>query len=199
MKKTLFLSLVLVAIFSQAAFASLLPEDFSCKGVVLGESFSGREKNLGKLLFDNDKAVFGERIKYYSYKHGYYVGTDERGNVVDIIVTDTEYTGRDGVRYGATKAKIIRVYGEAPKKVIGGKTFFVFTAKENGEKRLLLEIDNRTSTLFSWRITSLPLDELEAEERMTKNDEWESNDFNAVIMRNRDIDMSEIKKKRDKK
>ena len=69
--QTAFLFLLFMA-FSLAVNAKgcVLPEDFSVRGVTLGETADEKqlEKAFGAPLFDTDKSVFGIRVKYYTFK-----------------------------------------------------------------------------------------------------------------------------------
>lgn len=205
MKKIVLIVILLLCFLTGTAFAAKMKavpgvqeSDFICRQLMLGDSFDGAEKKLNKtLLFDNDRTAFGQKIKYYTFKDGYVVGVNESGTVVDIVIKDHDYIGRNGMRYGATKAKIGRVFGIVPRQFIDGVTWQIYERPGMPEHRLMLEIDVNTNTLYSWRITSLPLTQEEADRRSGKyDDEWESNDFNAVMMRNKDIDMTAIAKVR---
>ena len=192
------MGLLLFFCLSSTAYSSVLPEDFGCRGIMLGGSADTAEKILGSMLFDNERSVFGQKIKYCTFRHGYVIGVDKDNKVVDIIVTDRDYIGRDGVRYGATPAKIARVFGIVKRQFMDGTTWYIFDKEGQPEYRLMLEADNDTKTLRSWRITSLPLTYEEAEARERHDDEWQSNDFNAVMLRNKDIDMTAIAKVRNR-
>ena len=192
MKKLFLLLLTIMVLFAGSAEAAKkvpgtpVPSDYGCRGVMLGEKFDSEtvEKKIKKkLLFDNDRAIFGQRIKFYTFKDGYVFGVDTDNNIVDIAIKDHDYIGRDGLRYGATMAKIRRVLGEVDRQFIEGVTWLIFPREGKPEERLMLEQDVDTRTLYSWRITSLPLTEEEAAKREGHDDEWESNDLNAVNMR----------------
>ena len=185
MKRIFSIAVLALCLSAVSAFAAVRTEDFSCRGVVLGEHLEGHEKLMGRRLFDNDRSVFGQRIKYITYRNGYVVGVDKDDIVVDIVVTDHDYTARDGVRYGATLSKIHRVFGDCPREVIEGQTWHIFANPDRPEQRLMLEIDTDTRSLYSWRITSLPLTFEEAEQREKHDDEWQSNELNAIIMNQR--------------
>ena len=87
----------------------VLPEDFSVRGVTLGETADEKilEKAFGAPLFDTDKSVFGIRVKYYTFKKKFSVGVAaSTGKVVDIVIEDQSYSAREDVRYGATPHRI---------------------------------------------------------------------------------------------
>lgn len=176
----------------------IIADDFSCKGIMIDTvvNVEQLEKAFGKALFDHDKAVFGKRVKYYAFKHGFFVGTDKDGKVVDIIVKDTEYQARDGVRYGSTPAKISRVFGLVPRQFIEGQIWYIFEKKENKYCRFMIEMDTEKNVVESFRITNLPLTDDEADQRAENDDEWDSNDLSAVMIRKKKIDMSAVIKDR---
>lgn len=201
MRKTILLAFLCLCCLMGTALAArapkqapgVLPEDFGCKGIMLGAGADNLEKVFGKPLYDNDRSVFGRRIKYYTFKHGYVFGVDMDGIVADIIINDHDYTARDGVRYGATPAKIRRVYGQTERQLIGGQIMYIFESQDKSYWRFILIMDAETNSLQSFRITELPITDEEGELRRTEGEEWESNELNAVMMRNRDIDMSALK------
>ena len=191
--------LILLTGFGEVLAAKMAPgvikEDFGCKGVMLGEKVDlpKMEKAFGKVLFDKERSVFGLKIKYYVFRYGIEVGANSAEKIVDIVIKDEEYQARNGVRYGATSAKIARVFGQkASKEFIGGQIWCIFLHPEEKYSRLLLEMDTEKNALASFRITSLPLTDEEADERAINDEEWESNDLNAVMMRKKEIDMSAV-------
>lgn len=201
MRRIVFLTFLCLCLIVESALAAravkpapgVLPEDFGCKGIMLGDSDEKLEKKFGKPMFDNDRSVYGRRIKYYTFKHGYVFGVDTAGIVADIIVNDHYFTARDGVRYGATPAKISKVYGKTERQMIGGQIMYIFASPDNQYRRFILIMDAETNSLQSFRITDLPITDEEGERRRTEGEEWESNELNAVMMRHRDIDMSGLK------
>ena len=99
---------------------------------------------------------------------------------------------RDGVRYGATPHRIKEVYGSKERTRIGGLTWYVFTDPENPHKRLMMESEPGTWILVSWRLTSLPLTEEEADLGGGEEEDWQNDDFNARLLEGKDIDMSAL-------
>ena len=103
------------------------------------------------------------------------VGADE--NVVDIVIRDEKYEGRDGMKQGATGYYMKKVYGKPERVQLDGATYNVYYNPENKKERLMLKTDTMNNTLLSWRLTSLPITEEEADDRY---DEWESNELGAM-------------------
>lgn len=199
MRKLFVLVLVFMMALSGSALAAkraagVYADDYGCKGIMLDSvpNTEQLEKAFGKILFDRDVSVFGLKVKYYFFKHGIEVGVNSSGKVVDIVVKDEEYQARDGVRYGSTPAKIIRVFGKTDRHFIGGRIWYIFERQEEKYHRLMIEMDTEKNVLESFRITLLPLTDEEADERAMQDEEWESNDLNAVMMRKKDIDMSAV-------
>lgn len=175
------------------------PEDFSCKGVVLGGPSDGMAKALGESLFDNDRLVYGVHVKYYTFQHDVVVGVDPvTSRVVDIVIKDHNYRARGDVRYGATAYWIQHVYGKQARVFMDGATWYIYENPAQKGQRLLIEAEPTTGTLLSWRITSLPITEEEADQRESSQ-EWANHELNAILMGQRDIDTSAVDGTKDGK
>ncbi len=173
----------------------VLPEDFVVRGVALGEAEDLEQisKAFGKPLFDNEKSVFGIRVKYYTFKKKFSVGVSvSTGKVVDILIEDKDYAARADVRYGATPYRIASIYGKKERIRVGGLTWYIYENPEHPHQRLMLEVEPGTWTLVSWRLTSLPLTEEEADKRGGEEEDWQNADFDAYILGSREIDTSAI-------
>lgn len=188
----LFLGLPLTA----GAEGRVLPEDFVVRGVALGEiaDEAAMAKAFGDPLFDTEKSVFGIRVKYYTFKKKYSVGVAvATGKVVDIVIEDHDYAARESVRYGATPHRIAAVYGSIEREQIAGLTWNVYRNPEKPGQKLMIEIEPGTWILASWRLTSLPLTEEDADLGGGEEEDWQSADMNAHILEGKDIDMSALK------
>ena len=200
MRRMLFVIVLLLLFWCPPAAARpagrVLPEDFAVRGVVLDEPTD--EVRLidvfGPVLFDDEKSVFGFRVKYYTFKKKYVVGiAPSTGRVVDIVIEDRDYAARDGVRYGATPYRIREVYGSKERTQIGGLTWYVFTNPDRPKERLMLEAEPGTWMLVSWRLTSLPLTEEEADLWDGPEEDWQNADLTAHLMNEKEIDMSAVR------
>lgn len=190
----LFFSL-LVFPLAASADGRVLPEDFIVRGVALGEvaDDAAIEKAFGTPLFDTEKSVFGIRVKYYTFKKKFSVGVAvSTGKVVDIVIEDHDYAARESVRYGATPHRIAAVYGSKERERIDGLTWNVYKNPEKPSQKLMLEIEPGTWILNSWRLTSLPLTEEEADMGGGEEEDWQNADFNARILEGKEIDMSAL-------
>lgn len=179
-------------LFAAAGFAAV-PEDFACRGVALGSAVTEASlaEVFGPPLFDQDRGVFGIRVKYYTFREDFVIGvTPKDGRVVDIVIRDRAYAGRDGVRCGATPYKIAQVFGKVARQCIDGVTWYLYQNPANPRERLMLEAQMPGATLLSWRITSLPLTEEEADAQL--DDVWESQELGAAELAGREIDMSAL-------
>lgn len=188
--------LFLVLPLTAGAEGRVLPEDFVVRGVALGEvaDEAAIEKAFGAPLFDTEKSVFGIRVKYYTFKKKFSVGVAvATGKVVDIVIEDHDYAARESVRYGATPHRIATVYGSKEREQIGGLTWNVYRNPEKPGQKLMLEVEPGTWILVSWRLTSLPLTEEDADLGGGEDEDWQSADFNAHILESKDIDMSALK------
>ncbi|MGP1366184.1 MAG: hypothetical protein ACTTKW_02515 [Schwartzia sp. (in: firmicutes)] len=185
--------LVLAFCLWAATVFAAVPEDFSCRGVAIGEEATeaALTEAFGAALFDQERSVFGLRVKYYTFRDDFVVGvTPKDGRVVDIVIKSRDYAGRCGVRCGATPYKITQVFGKVERQFIDGVTWYIYQNPDAPEERLMLEAELPGATLLSWRITSLPLTEEEMDARW--DEEWESQDFGAAEMQAREIDMSAL-------
>ena len=188
--------LVLLSFFLMAippARAAIRPEDFVCRGIALGQATTEEELAgaFGAPLFDDDRSVFGIRVRYYTFRKDFAVGlTASDGKVADIVIRNRDYQARDGVRYGATAYKIKTTYGKVDRVFLDGKTLYIYENPEDSGQRLLIEAEPPQGTLLSFRITSLPLTAEEAEGHA--DEEWESRDLGAIEMREYKIDMSAL-------
>ena len=186
--------LVLAVCLVAATVFAAEPEDFSCRGVAIGEEATeaALTEAFGAALFDQERSVYGIRVKYYTFPGEFVVGvTPKDGRVVDIVIKSRDYAGRCGVRCGATPYKIMQVFGKVERQFIDGVTWYIYRNPDAPEERLMLEAELPGATLLSWRITSLPLTEDEADERW--DEEWESQALGAAEMKAREIDMSALK------
>lgn len=193
MKGTRIGGIVLALCLLTATVFAAVPEDFACRGVALGSAATEASLTevFGAPLFDQERSVFGIRVKYYTFRDDFVVGvTPKDGRVVDILIRSRDHAGRDGVRCGATPYKIAQVFGKVDRQCIDGVTWYMYENPAAPKERLLLEAEMPKATLLSWRITSLPLTVEEADERW--DEEWESQDLGAAEMKAHEIDMSAL-------
>lgn len=173
----------------------VLPEDFVVRGVALGEvaDEAMMAKAFGAPLFDTEKSVFGIRVKYYTFKKKFSVGVSvATGKVVDIVIEDHDYMAREDVRYGATPHRIAAVYGSKERERVGGLTWNIYKNPEKPGQKLMLEIEPGDWILVSWRLTSLPLTEEEADLGGGEEEDWQSAEFDAQLLKGKEIDMSAL-------
>lgn len=197
---TILFGLCLFLPLTANAEGRVLPEDFVVRGVALGaaENLEQISKAFGKPLFDNEKSVFGIRVKYYTFKKKFSVGVSvATGKVVDIVIKDRDYAARENVRYGATPYRIADVYGKTDRVRLDGLTWHIYENPEHRGQRLMLDVEPGTWSLVSWRLTSLPLTEEEADRGGGEEEDWQNANFDAYILENREIDMSAIEKRED--
>ena len=191
-----FLGLFLVLPMAAAAQSALLPEDFTVKGIALGDSEEKMLAAFGKPDFDKERMVWDIHMRYYAFPNGYEVGIAvDTGRVADMLVKSKDYTARAGVRYGATAYKISTTFGEKERTFLDGSVCYVYENPQDQRQRLILSVDATDGSLCSWRLTSLPLTEEEADARADEEkSEWENMDLHALSMEGRDIDMNALAK-----
>ena len=140
-----------------------MAEDFAIHGLKLGASAEEMQQLLGEPMFDTEMVQAGVRVKRYTYApdlKGYM--SQETGRVLEIFCKEEKYQARDGVAYGATRAKLNNVYGEAEHRQIGGLIYYIYRNPENQQQRLMVQIDNDHLYAKAWTVSVLPLDEEEA-------------------------------------
>ena len=151
---------------------------------------------FGKPDFDKERMVWDIHMRYYAFPHGYEVGVAvDTGKVADMLVKSKDYTARAGVRYGATAYKIRTTFGEKERTFLDGSVCYVYENPQDQHQRLILSVDATDGSLCSWRLTSLPLTEEEADALTDEErSEWENTDLHALSMEGRDIDMNAMAK-----
>jgi len=175
-------------LLSPVALAAI-PEDFSCRGVYLGTAEAEMLKVFGEPMFDKDKNVYGQKVKYYEYKDDITVGVSG-GKVVDFLIKNEKYEARDGIRYGATAYYIRKVFGEKERTMLDGTVYYIYDNPANGRERLLIESADDEGTLKSMRITSLPLTDEEADEFAIED--WETDELGDALFAEKEIDTSAL-------
>ena len=160
-------SLLAVLFFGSAvamAAGQVTDEDFVCQGVMLGDNESVLHRKWGEPLYDKISLRQGVKIKTFVYKNGYEASISPRmGQVVDFMVNMDKYEGRQGVRQGATKFWLEKIYGKKQRQHIDGLSFLVFDRPGHPHQHLLLQVDPEDGHLLEVKITALPLDEAEAD------------------------------------
>lgn len=144
---------------------SLQPEDFTYKGVALGDNAASLTEKLGEADFDTDIVVLDQTVKAYIYGSDLKIAVDPRNNkVVAILCKDKDYKAREGVTYGSTRAKLLQVYGKGDKLKRDGDIYYVYRNPEDEKQKLMLSLDTVNYYVESFLITSLPLTEEEQAE-----------------------------------
>ena len=179
-----FLGLFLVLPMAAEAQGALASEDFTVKGIALGDSEEKMLAAFGKPDFDKERMVWDIHMRYYAFPHGYEVGVAvDTGKVADMLVKSKDYTARAGVRYGATAYKIRTTFGEKERTFLDGSVCYVYENPQDQRQRLILSVDATDGSLCSWRLTSLPLTEEEADALTDEErSEWENTDLHALSM-----------------
>ena len=191
-----FFGLFLVLPMAAEAQGALASEDFTVKGIALGDSEEKMLAAFGKPDFDKERMVWDIHMRYYAFPHGYEVGVAvDTGKVADMLVKSKDYTARAGVRYGATAYKIRTTFGEKERTFLDGSVCYVYENPQDQRQRLILSVDAADGSLCSWRLTSLPLTEEEADALTDEErSEWENTDLHALSMEGKDIDMNALAK-----
>ena len=144
---------------------SLQPEDFMFRGVALGDTAAMMQEKLGEPDFDTDIVVLDQTVKCYVYSADLKVCTDPRTDkVVAFVCKDKEYKARDGVTYGATRAKLMNTYGKADREKRDGNLYYVYRNPDDERQKLMLKMEPTDYYVESFLLTSLPLTEDELAE-----------------------------------
>lgn len=191
-KAALFLGLAVLFAFPSGVHAAkghLERTDFSCRGIFLGDSEEKLLQVFGKPLYDKQVGVYGIAVRYYSFGRDLDAGVAVRTKkVVDIRIKDRKYRARGGIRYGATPYKIRNTFGPQEHTMLDGVIYYIYALPERPYERLMLEVDSERGALASFRITSLPLTDEEAD-RMAMEDDV-SNDLLVLLAGEKEIDTS---------
>ena len=195
MGSKIFALLVACTFFSPVAMA-IDQVDFVYRGeLTLGDSEAQVFERLGTPLFDRERRVFGIRVKYYSFPHDITIGVASKtGEVADILIKDKDYVAPGSVRYGDTAYKIVNTYGETGRTLIDGVNYYIYNHPEKPYRRLLLSLDSEEGFLTSWRITSLPITDEDADNMALSDDDDDdgANTLEDIIISGKQIDMSAI-------
>ncbi len=145
--------------YGNASFAvAAAPEDFSCRGIVLGDTEAKLLQTFGPPLFDRDIMIHGVRVKQYTFAHEFTAAVSQRTRkVVDITMSNHDFITRDAICYGATPYKIEQVYGRIPRVQLAGKTYYIYRNPSFAQQRLLIEVESVQGYLLSMHWTSLPI------------------------------------------
>ena len=173
MGRWLILPLVVLSLMSTICLAAgkVIDEDFSCKGVMLGDSESVLQEKWGAPLYDKIVLKQGVKVKTYVYADRSEASVALRtGKVVDFVVDMEKYTARNNVRKGATKFWLEKVYGKTQRQFIEGENYLVFNRENHPHQHLLLKVDGDDGHLLDLRISSLPVDEAERAAMMEEGD-----------------------------
>lgn len=164
MRRALSFSLLLLCLWSTVCLAAgkVVDEDFSCKGVMLGDSESVLQAKWGEALYDKTVIKQGVKVKTYVYKDRSEASVAVRtGKVVDFTVDMETYVARRNVRQGATKFWLEKIYGKTPRKFVDGDYYLIYSRENHPHQHLLLKVDSEDGHLLDLHITNLPLDEAE--------------------------------------
>ena len=164
MRRVLSFSLLLLCLWSTVCLAAgkVVDEDFSCKGVMLGDSESVLQAKWGEALYDKTVIKQGVKVKTYVYKDRSEASVAVRtGKVVDFTVDMETYVARRNVRQGATKFWLEKIYGKTPRKFVDGDYYLIYSREKHPHQHLLLKVDSEDGHLLDLHITNLPLDEAE--------------------------------------
>ena len=175
------------------ATATVQSEDFSCRGLHLGDTYEQMKATFGEPRYDMDRLVQGVMVRYYMYPHEIQVGLDLHTKMVrDIQIKDKDYVARDGIKLGATPYKIKQVYGQAKKEMIEGSVYYIYRSGQKDQTRLLLQTDPTEGYLEAFRLTNLPFAEEISEDEEDLADETDRGDVNDLFIKSKEIDVSNV-------
>lgn len=154
MLKKIILCIIVVFTFAATVLAAA-PEDFTYKGIKLGDTYETMVAKIGQPRVNFDYIVKDNVVTYYFYKgNDMRIGIDQFTNkIVDIRVSDKEYITEKGVQIGATSHKILKEYGPANKEKINGHIYYIYKNPQDEKQQLLLDVSQ--GDLEEFRITTL--------------------------------------------
>lgn len=158
------LSLLFAVLLSSVCLAAgkTVDEDFSCKGVLLGDSESILQCKWGEPMYDKIAIKQGVKVRTYVYQDRSEASVAvATGRVVDFMVDSEKYVARNNVRQGATKFWLEKTYGKKQRQFLDGAYYLIYERENHPHQHLLLKIDPEDGHLLELRITNLPLTEAE--------------------------------------
>ena len=158
------LSLLFAVLLSSVCLAAgkTVDEDFSCKGVLLGDSESVLQSKWGDPMYDKIAIKQGVKVRTYVYQDRSEASVAvATGRVVDFTVDSEKYIARNNVRQGATKFWLEKTYGKKQRQFLDGAYYLIYERENHPHQHLLLKIDPEDGHLLELRITNLPLTEAE--------------------------------------
>ncbi|WP_196594043.1 hypothetical protein [Pectinatus sottacetonis] len=177
------------AVFTMGMTSVPTNTTFTCNGLKLQDNYNSMLKTFGSPWYSDDRFVYGRAVKYYIYHDNTQIGIAKKtGKIVDIIISDRKYQLNNNIRLGATPYKMQSVFGKGTKTMLDGKMYFIYNLKTAPKERLLLQLDSMQDYLVGVRLTSLPLDDEEADKAMY-NDTAELDDN---ILNHNNIDTSAV-------
>lgn len=154
--------------------------EFSCNGLKLDDDYTAMEKAFGKPWYSDNRMVYGRSVDYYVYHDKTVIGIAKKtGKVVDIVLNDRKYTLAKGVMIGATPYKMQSVYGKGERMNLDGNNYFIYNSQTAPKQRLLLQLDPMEDFLIGVRLTSLPLDDEDADAAMYDDDQAEVDELHT--------------------
>ena len=158
------LSLLFAVLLGSVCLAAgkTVDEDFSCKGVLLGDSESVLQSKWGEPMYDKIAIKQGVKVRTYVYQDRSEASVAvATGRVVDFTVDSEKYVARNNVRQGATKFWLEKTYGKKQRQFLDGAYYLIYERENHPRQHLLLKIDPEDGHLLELRITNLPLTEAE--------------------------------------
>ncbi len=184
-KSIFFLLFAFLAFLPLTAYAAEAPgvrdEDFSYRGVALGDTEEKLLSVYGEPLFDTDTIKDGGALRVYTFRGGIDVGIARKtGLVVDFDVRSEDFSVRD-VKKGATVYWIQKKFGKVPSTNLDGQTVYIYRRAKTKEDRasLVLVIDPETRVLTSLRLTALPLTDEERHAAITEEETEATGDIDT--------------------
>ena len=141
---------------AQAPTGELIWDDFSYKGIYLGDSKEDIAKMQEEPLFETEVTVLGEDCIRYTFSDNVYIYINKAENkVVEISIRNKKYQARGGVTYGSLPALLNKVYGKSEHLKLEGKACYVYQSKKFPNASLILELDNTYFYVVGMRLTLL--------------------------------------------
>ena len=203
LRSSVIIAIIVMIIFPFNAYGAkakkgeIHESDFTYKGISLHDDEAKVLKKLGKPVYTRERVIYGIAVKYHEYKNDVAIWILQRNNTVaEIIIGDTRYKARRGVRYGATSYYIEETYGKNSRQQVDGITEYIYERPGHKYEYLVLELDGETNSLKKMKITRLPMTEEAAD--LMGEDPMLSNDLFVILAGTEEIDTSALDKKKPK-
>lgn len=147
---------VLLLVFVNVCFAAITANDLTINGVTLLSS--KYDDVLAKLGEPKRKSIDEEgqppltHLAYVGFQASLITAS---GQVVYMMIDNSDYSTVRGVKIGATPYKVVKAYGQPQKSIIDGHVYYIYNTEPASESHLVFDMTAGYASKII--ITNLPL------------------------------------------